>query len=41
VLIQVSESKFYLLSRGFTDYQTLKERVDKVLQEQQDQKPEP
>ena len=33
VLMQVTDSKFYLLSRGYTDYETLKDRVDKVLQE--------
>jgi putative protein-disulfide isomerase len=33
VLMQVTDSKFYLLSRGYTDYETLKARVDKVLQE--------
>ncbi len=33
VLLQVTDSKFYLLSRGYTDYETLKERVDKVLEE--------
>lgn len=33
VLMQVSDSKFYLLSRGYTDYQTLQERVEKVLAE--------
>lgn len=33
VLMQVSDSKFYLLSRGFTDYETLKARIDKVLEE--------
>ena len=33
VLLQVSESKFYLISRGYTDYETLKERVDNILQE--------
>ncbi len=33
VLMQVSDSKFYLLSRGYTDYATLKERIEKVLQE--------
>ena len=32
VLLQVSDSKFYLLSRGYTDYGTLKGRVDKVLE---------
>ena len=33
VLIQVSDSKFYLLSSGYTDYETLKERIEKVLAE--------
>jgi putative protein-disulfide isomerase len=33
VLIQVSDSKFYLLGRGYTDYETLKSRIDKVLSE--------
>ena len=33
VLLQVTDSKFYLLSQGYTDYETLKARVDKVLQE--------
>lgn len=33
VLLQVSDSKFYLLSQGYTDYETLKGRVDKVLSE--------
>ena len=33
VLMQVSESKFYLLARGFTPYETLKERIEKVLGE--------
>ena len=33
VLMQVSDAKFYLLSRGYTDYETLKERIDKVLHE--------
>ena len=33
VLLQVNESKFYLISRGYTDYETLKERVDNILQE--------
>jgi len=33
VLMQVSDSKFYLLGRGYTDYQTLKERIEKLLQE--------
>lgn len=33
VLMQVSDSKFYLLARGYTDYETLKQRIEKVLQE--------
>jgi putative protein-disulfide isomerase len=33
VLLQVTDSKFYLLSRGYTDYETMKERVDRVLEE--------
>jgi putative protein-disulfide isomerase len=33
VLMQVSDSKFFLLSRGYTDYDTMKERIEKVLQE--------
>lgn len=33
VLMQVSDSKFYLLSRGYTDYDALKERIEKVLSE--------
>jgi putative protein-disulfide isomerase len=33
VLIQVSDSKFYLLSQGYTDYETLKARIEKVLAE--------
>ncbi|MEI6950521.1 DsbA family protein [Paraflavisolibacter sp. H34] len=33
VLIQVSDSKFFLLTRGFTDYETMTRRVDKVLAE--------
>jgi putative protein-disulfide isomerase len=31
VLIQVSESKFHLLARGFTNYEDLKKRLDAVL----------
>jgi putative protein-disulfide isomerase len=31
VLIQVSESKFHLLARGFTHYEDLKKRLDAVL----------
>ncbi|HUC79714.1 MAG TPA: DsbA family protein [Flavisolibacter sp.] len=33
VLMQVSDSKFYLLAQGYTDYETLKGRVEKVLSE--------
>lgn len=33
VLMQVSESKFFLLGRGYTDYETMKGRIDKVLGE--------
>jgi putative protein-disulfide isomerase len=33
VLLQVTESRFYLISRGYTDLQTMKERLDNVLLE--------
>jgi len=33
VLLQVADSKFYLLSRGYTDHETLKTRIDNVLEE--------
>ena len=33
VLIQVSDSKFYLMAQGYTDYETLKGRLEKVLSE--------
>ena len=33
VLLQVNESKFHLLARGYTDYETLKSRLDLALQE--------
>jgi putative protein-disulfide isomerase len=33
VLMQVSDSKFFLLTRGYTDYETLRRRVDKVVSE--------
>ena len=33
VLVQVSDSKFYLLAQGYTDYDTLKEKIEKVLNE--------
>lgn len=31
VLLQVSESKFYLLAKGYTDYETLKNTISSVL----------
>lgn len=33
VLLQVGDTKFYLLSQGFTDYSALKPRIDNVLAE--------
>lgn len=33
VLLQVSETKFYLLSRGFSDYETFNQRIEKILSE--------
>ena len=33
VFLQVSESKFYLVARGYTDYETLKKGIDQVLRE--------
>lgn len=33
VLMQVSDSKFYLLSQGYTDHETLSGRIEKVLAE--------
>ena len=33
VLLQADELKFYLLAKGFTDYSTLKTRIDNVLAE--------
>ncbi len=33
VLLQLSETKFYLLASGYTTYQTLKQRLEKVLSE--------
>ena len=35
VLLQTAELKFHLLARGYTDYDTLKERIDAVLVEEQ------
>jgi putative protein-disulfide isomerase len=34
VFLQVAESKFYLLTQGYADYQTLKTGIDRVLAEQ-------
>jgi hypothetical protein len=31
--MQVTDSKFYLLSSGYTDYETLKARIEKVVDE--------
>lgn len=33
VLLQISETKFYLLAQGYTDYETVRNRIDKILQE--------
>lgn len=33
VLMQVTDSKFYLLAQGYTPYEVLKQRIGKVLQE--------
>jgi Predicted protein-disulfide isomerase len=33
VLLQQSESKFYLLARGYTDHETLNKRLENVLNE--------
>lgn len=33
VLLQTSETKFFLLAKGFTAYEELKERIDKVLKD--------
>jgi len=33
VLMQVSDSKFYLLAQGYTDYDTLRQRMENVLNE--------
>lgn len=35
VLMQVANQKFYLLAKGFTDYETLKKRIQTVLAETQ------
>lgn len=33
VFMQVSDTKFYLLAKGYTDYESLKERIEKILAE--------
>lgn len=33
LLLQASESKFYMLAKGFTDHETLKARIENVLKE--------
>ncbi len=33
VFVQTNESKFYMVAQGFTDYETLNERIRKVLEE--------
>ena len=33
VLMQSSETKFHLLARGFTDYETLKARIENLMKE--------
>ena len=35
VLIQLSETKFYLLAKGYTGYEDLEERIENVLKENQ------
>lgn len=33
VLLQVTDSKFYLLTRGYSDYETMQRRIEKALKE--------
>ncbi len=33
LLLQLSESKFYLLAKGYTDYESVKERIENCLKE--------
>ncbi len=33
LLLQVSETKFYLIAKGYTDYDTVQERLEKILKE--------
>jgi putative protein-disulfide isomerase len=39
VLLQAAEQKFYLIAKGFTDYDTLKQRIESVLKEIQSPTP--
>ncbi len=34
VFVQTGDTKFQMVARGYTDYETLKDRIDKVLEEQ-------
>lgn len=36
VFIQLSDTKFYLVAQGYTDYETLLDRIENVLKENQD-----
>lgn len=36
LFIQLSESKFYMVANGYTDYETLKERIENVLEKKSD-----
>ena len=33
VFVQTGDTKFHLVAKGYTDYETLKDRIDKLLQE--------
>lgn len=35
LLLQASESKFYLVAKGYTDFETVKDRLDRILAEVQ------
>ena len=41
VLMQVSDTKFYLLARGYTSYEDLKQRIENVLTEKKKKKNDP
>ena len=36
VLMQVNESKFYLLAKGYTDYDSLQQRIESVMEQHHD-----